>query len=339
MRRRGGPENCRAAPVYWSADMSSIRTLKTFLAVVKHGSFAGAGKEIGLTSAAVGLQIHALEEDLNQVLFGRGGRAVVLNTSGRRMVPQIEELVRRYESMAKADDDEQLSGTVVMGALISALMGAFADALWSLKQQHPRLEVQLFAGLSSVFAHKVELGEFDAAVVTQSPRPLPASLMWTPLYNEPMVMIVPRRPHFPLDKDPLKILRNAPFIRFDRTTWTGRLINDVLKQCRVTVKDEMELNSVEAIVEIVRQGFGISIVPQLANVNWARDRSLVVMHLPGVDVQRRVGLLERIRHNRMHFTQALKAYFDVRQATQKQATQARAAQGAPPAPQRKRRQH
>src|SRR5471032_903950 len=184
--------------------MSSIRTLKTFLAVVKHGTFAGAGKEIGLTSAAVGLQIRALEQELNQALFGRGGRAVVLNTSGRRMVPQIEELIRRYEAMTHSDDAEELSGTVVMGALVSALMGAFADALWSLKQKHPRLEVQLFGGMSSDFALKVEHGELDAAVVTQSPRPLPSSLMWTPLYSEPMVLIVPKKPHFPLHKDPLK---------------------------------------------------------------------------------------------------------------------------------------
>jgi DNA-binding transcriptional LysR family regulator len=289
--------------------MPSIRTFNTYLAVVKHGTFAGAGKEIGLTSAAVGLQIRALEQELNQVLFDRGGRAVVLNTAGRRMVPQIEEMVRRYEAMANSMDADELSGTVVMGALVSALMGAFADALWSLKQKHPQLEVRLFAGLSSDFAHKVEQGELDAAVVTQSPRPLPSSLVWTPLYTEPMVLIVPRNPHFALPRDPLEILREAPFIRFDRKTWTGRLIKEVLRECRVTVHEGMELNSVEAIIEIVRQGFGISIVPQLANVNWGRDRSLHVMHLPGVDVQRRVGLLERTRHNRMLFTGELKAYF------------------------------
>jgi hypothetical protein len=35
------------------------------------------------------------------------------------------------------------------------------------------------------------------------------------------------------------------------------------------------------------------------------------MPLPGVDIERRVGLLERTRHNRMRFTEALKQYFDV----------------------------
>ena len=292
-----------------SETMSSIRIFKTFLAVAKHGSFTAAGKEIGLTPAAVGLQIRGLEEHLNRVLFDRGARTVVLNTEGRQLVGKIEDLVLRYESLADGDDGDELSGTVVMGALISALMGAFADALWSLKREHPRLKIQLFAGLSSDFARQVEQGELDAAVVTQPPHPLPASVLWTPLYAEPMVLIVPRRPHFTLPERPLDILRRAPFIRFDRHTWTGDLVKDALRQCKVTAVDEMELNSVEAIIEIVRQGFGVSIVPKLANIEWASDHALEVVTLPGVDIQRCVGLVERKRHGRMQFTGEIKHYF------------------------------
>jgi DNA-binding transcriptional LysR family regulator len=290
--------------------MASIRTFKTFLAVARHGSFAAAGKEIGLTAAAVGLQIRALEEELNQVLFDRSQRSVVLNTAGRKAVPQVEEILARYEALANTGNSDELSGNVVMGALVSALMGAFADALWSLKQQHPKLRVQLFAGLSSDFALQVERGELDAAIVTQPPRALASSLLWTPLYSEPMVLIVPRRPHFDLPKDPLEALRRAPFVRFDRHTWTGHLVRDVLAEAGATTRDELELNSVEAAVEIVRQGFGISIVPQLANVQWDKDRALQVIRLPGVTTERRVGLLERTGHRRTQFTAAIKAYFE-----------------------------
>lgn len=288
--------------------MSSIRTLRTFLAVVRHGSFAAAGAEVGLTAAAVGLQMRALERDLNRPLFDRGARAVVLNTAGRQAVPRVEELVQRYDALA-VDEGGELAGTVVMGALVSALMGAFADALWAIRQEHPRLEVRLFAGQSSAFAQKVQHGELDAAVVMKSPRPLPSSMVWTQLYSEPMVLIVPRRPHFPLPAQPLDILAQAPYIRFDRETWTGFLVNRVLRRAEVTVHDALELNSVEAIVATVRQGFGVSIVPQLANVDWAHDRELRVIAVPGVEEYRHVGLLERAQHTRMRFTAAIKGYF------------------------------
>ena len=263
--------------------MPSIRTFRTFLAVIKHGTFAGAGKEIGLTPAAVGLQIRAMEEEMKQVFFDRGGRSVVLNTAGRRALPQIEDLVRRYEALIDFGETDELSGTVVMGALVSALMGSFADALWSLREKHPRLEVQLFGGLSSEFAYKVEHGELDAAIVTQSPRPLSSNMVWTPLYSEPMVLIVPRSPHFALAHNSLEILRRSPFLQFDRATWTGHLIKQVLDHCKVSARSGMELNSVEAIIETVRQGFGVSIVPKLANVDWSHDRALKIVRSAGAD--------------------------------------------------------
>jgi DNA-binding transcriptional LysR family regulator len=289
--------------------MRSIRTFKTFLAVVKHGSFAAAGHAIGLTPAAIGLQIRGFEEALNQQVFDRTARSVVLNTAGRKLVPAIEDLVQRYEAITTGTDTDELSGTVVMGALISALMGSFADALWTIKKQYPRLEVRLLAGQSDDFTRKVAHGELDGAVVIRSPHDLPSNLIWTPLYRESMVLIAPRHPHFNLPSDPLEMLRDCPFIRFDKNTWTGYLVSEVLRQCHVSPTDAMQLNSFEAIMEIVRQGFGIAIVPKLANVDWSRDRGLKIIALPCLAIERDVGLLERTSHTRTGFTDAIKQYF------------------------------
>ena len=292
--------------------MASIRTLRTFLSAARLGSFAAAGQEVGLTAAAIGLQVRALEAELGCTLFDRSARAVVLNSDGRRRMDVIKDIVDRYDALHASRSGGELSGTLVMGALVSALMGAFADALWSLRRQHPGLEVTLFAGLSADFAGRVERGELDAAVVTQPPMRLPATLAWTPLYSEPMVLIVPARPHFTLPGAPLQMLTQGPFLRFDRHTWTGHLVNEALAQCRAQVAEGLELNSVEAIVALVRQGFGVSIVPRLANIQWQRDKALRVVPLPRVTVQRHVGLLERRQHSRERFTAAIKACFDAK---------------------------
>lgn len=289
--------------------MRSIRTFKTFLAVVKHGSFAAAGHVIGLTPAAIGLQMRSFEEELNQQVFDRAARSVELNPAGRKLVPAIEDLVQRYEAITTGRDTDELSGTVVMGALISALMGSFADALWSIKKQYPRLEVRLLAGQSADFTRKVALGELDGAVVIRSPQAVPSNLIWTPLYRETMVLIAPTNPHFDLPDDPIEMLHNCPFIRFDRSTWTGYLVCEVLRQCNVNPKDTMELNSFDAIMAIARQGFGIAIVPKLANVDWSKDRGLQIIPLPCVLIERDVGLIERPNHLRKGFTDAIKQHF------------------------------
>jgi DNA-binding transcriptional LysR family regulator len=67
-------------------------------------------------------------------------------------------------------EGDGLTGTVVMGALVSALMGAFADALWAIKRQHPRLEVSAVRRPVGRLCTQAWLrGELDAAVVTQPP--------------------------------------------------------------------------------------------------------------------------------------------------------------------------
>ncbi|MDE2372204.1 MAG: LysR family transcriptional regulator [Burkholderiales bacterium] len=292
--------------------MPSIRSLHTFLAVARLGSFAAAGKEVGLTAAAVGQRMAALEAEWRQPLFDRGARQVSLGPAGRAAVAPVQDLLARYEALAApATAASGLRGRLQVGALVSALMGEFADAMWSLKREHPSLELRLVAGLSSDFALRVERGELDAAIVTQPPQRLARDLAWTRLYSEPMVLIVPRRPHFELAATPLAALRGSPFLRFDRHTWTGALVEQALRQCRAgAVRDELELNSVEAIIALVRQGIGVSIVPQLRNVDWARDRALRVLALPRLTVQRHVGLLERRDHARAQYTAAIKAYFE-----------------------------
>ena len=307
--------------------MPSIRVLKTFLAVARHGSFAAAGNQIGLTAAAVGLQIRALEHELRRQLFDRSGRSVVFNSAGRELVAPVAELVARYEALAAQPDQAGLSGKLVMGALVSALMGAFADGLLALLREHPALEVRLFAGLSADFAERVESGELDAAVVTQPPMRLSSNLIWSPLYDEPMVLIVPRKAHFEMPRDTRRLLAECPFLRFDRQAWTGHLVNEALVQAGATVREGMELNSVEAIVALVRQGFGVSIVPRLANVQWSRDRALRLVPLPKVKVQRRVGLLERRRHGREQVTAAIREHFAPERATRKVARDRQKAQG------------
>ncbi|GAB2889112.1 LysR family transcriptional regulator [Paralcaligenes sp. KSB-10] len=291
--------------------MSSIRTLRTFLAVVRYGTFAAAGAEIGLTAAAVGLQIKTLEQALNCELFVRTGRSAVLSPQGQAKVAEVQAIVRAYDALASSHDDGELSGPVAVGALVSALMGAFSDALRAIKKKHPGLNVKLYAGLSSEFADKVQRGELDAAVVTQSPVLLSSELIWTPLYTEPMVLIVPSQSPEAVDSSltPDEVLATLPFLRFDRRTWTGQLVQKVLESFAAKPNEEMELNSIETIIELVRQGFGGSIVPKLANVDWANDRRLRVIELPDVQICRRVGLLERQSHFRLSFTSEIKSYF------------------------------
>lgn len=290
--------------------MSSIRVLKNFIAISRHGSVAAAAREIGLTAAAAGQQLQHLEAEIGIALFDRNKRSLVLNNHGRALIEPIQDIIARYESLGSSLKNE-LSGTIILGALVSTLMGHFGKALDELKRNYPELEIKLIAGLSSDFLDQVLDGKLDAAIVTESPFALPQSAMWTELYKEPMVLILPqtgqKRSRSTASDE--TIPRNLPFIRFERKTWTGHLVDQTIKVNKLAINEGMEINSVEAIIELVRQGLGYSIIPQLANVDWKNDQRLRIHTLPGKTIYRKVGLLERKRHGRQSITAAIKAQF------------------------------
>jgi DNA-binding transcriptional LysR family regulator len=287
--------------------MSSIKVLKNFLAITRHKSVASAAKEIGLTAAAAGQQLQQLESELGEELFDRTKRSLSLNHQGRSLIEPIQDIVARYEALG-SDFKSELSGTIVLGALVSTLMGTFGSTLNKIKQSYPNLEVKLIAGLSSNFLDQVLDGSLDAAIVTESPYSLPQNVQWTELYTEPMVLIYPAIKS--KKGSTIKELSNdLPFIRFERNTWTGHLVDQTIRASKLAVKEGMELNSVEAIIELVRQGLGYAIVPKLANISWDSDKQLQIAELSGKTIFRKVGLLERKKHSRQNITQAIKQHF------------------------------
>lgn len=283
--------------------MSSIKLLKNFLAITRHKSVAAASREIGLTAAAAGQQLQQLEHEIGVELFDRTKRSLTLNGNGRAVIEPIQEIISKYEALGSSLKTD-LSGTIVLGALVSTLMGTFGKTLNELKQNYPELEIKLIAGLSSNFLDQVIEGSLDAAIVTESPYALPQNVQWTELYKEPMILIVPSS--LKLSE---RLINELPFIRFERNTWTGHLVEQTIRVNKLKIQDVMELNSVEAIIELVRQGLGYSIVPQLANISWSSDRHLKIQKLPGKTVYRKVGLLERKKHSRHNITGAIKGHF------------------------------
>jgi len=286
--------------------MSSIKILKNFLAITRHKSVAAAAREIGLTAAAAGQQLQLLENEIGLELFDRTKRSLTLNSHGRSLIEPIQEIIARYEALG-TNLKSELSGTIILGALVSSLMGAFGKTLNEIKQSYPDLEIKLIAGLSSNFLDQVIEGTIDGAIVTESPYALPQNVQWTELYKEPMILITPSA--LKSSKNLNNSSDQLPFIRFERNTWTGHLVEQTIRVNKLKIQDGMELNSVEAIIELVRQGLGYSIVPQLANISWSSDRQLKIQNLPGKTVYRKVGLLERKKHSRNNITGAIKGHF------------------------------
>jgi DNA-binding transcriptional LysR family regulator len=274
--------------------MSNIRFLRTFVAVARHGSFAAAAEKVALTQAAVSMQMQTLEDDLKRRLFDRVGRTNRLTSIGRQILPQAEHVVALYDKMKMTGVADGIAGSVAIGA-VDSVMGALASVVTEMKGKYPELDVRLFTGKALALAPQVEAGEIDAAVIVEMATKTPASLNWTPLYSEPLVAV--GGPDTAA-ASAAELLRGRPFLRFERAQRTGALIERALRHNRLAVTEFLELNSLEVIVELVRQNAGVSVVPLLEFGSWAHDPALHIMPLHDSTPPRVVGMLERKIHDR-----------------------------------------
>ncbi|SDH33777.1 DNA-binding transcriptional regulator, LysR family [Pseudomonas benzenivorans] len=267
-----------------------LRELKTFVMIARHGTFAAAGQHVGLTQSAVSAQMRVLEQGLGVRLFDRSGRAALLNAAGRHALPLAEQILALYAQMALPSSAAEWQGELRIGAIATVQTGLLPDALPRFRAAAPRVELKLVPGVSLHLLSQVDAGELDLALLIKPPFELPKELLQVSLAREPFVLIAP------LDvegDDPLRLLAEQPFVRYDRTSFGGRRVSQFLREQRLEVREALELDELEAIVRMVECGLGISLIPR-AGLWLQRPTQLRVLELGELTFHRElVAVLRR----------------------------------------------
>ncbi|MFB9123680.1 LysR family transcriptional regulator [Paraburkholderia dipogonis] len=283
-----------------------LSELKTFIAVSQYGTFSGAGARIGLTQSAVSAQMQRLEEELGFALFDRTGRSASLNDAGRETLALAEEMMTLYARLSERGAVAAESGMLRVGAIASAQVSFLADALARFRDDRPGWRIRVVPGVSLGLLGQVDSGELDLAVIIKPPFALPSELEWRTLVTEPFVLLVPK----PLVRGKgaarswRELLRSEPFIRYDRTSFGGRLVDRFLRRSRVNVRDVIELDELQGIVQLVARGIGVALLPNSAGLGkW--PAGVVALELGESTFQREIGLVQRPRHSRQAVAGAL----------------------------------
>ena len=267
-----------------------LRELKTFVAVARYGTFAAAGLRVGLTQSAVSAQMRVLEQSLGVRLFDRSGRSAALSAGGRHALPLAEQMLGLYAQMALPTALEEWQGELRIGAIASVQTGLLPEALVRFRTQAARVELKLVPGVSLDLLGQVDAGELDLAVLIRPPFEVPKELLQIGLAREPFVLIAP--PGMTGD-DPLQLLREQPFVRYDRRSFGGRQVERFLREQRLTPHEALELDELEAIVRMVECGLGVSLIPR-AGLWCQRPQTLRVLELGELTFHRElVAILRR----------------------------------------------
>lgn len=266
-----------------------IRELKTFIAVERLGTFVAAGNQIGLTQSAVSAQIRTLEKSLGTLLFDRSGRSATLNAAGLRALPMAREIVALYERMAAPSIDSGYFGELRIGAIATVQTGLLPAALVQFNRQAPTVEAKVIPGVSQTLLNSVDAGEIDLALLIRPPFALPKELHLEIIEREPFVLIAPATVE---GDEPLQLLRDNRFVRYDRHSFGGRQVTRFLRAQKIDTRPGLELDEVDAIVRMVEAGLGVSLVPR-AGLWLERAAQIRIIELGPLTFYRELAMVMR----------------------------------------------
>jgi len=288
-----------------------LRQLKTLVNILDFGGFAAAGDAIGLTQSAVSLQVKALEEELGADLFDRSKRPPQPNAKAIALARKARDILRMCSDLSDFSE-EQLSGSLQLGAVPSVQATILPSALKKLRASHPDLFISIEMGLSDELTRSVYRGVLDAAIIS-GPTKLSPGMSWHPFVSEALVVIAPKSCE---GDDVVEILQSNPYIRFKRNTWTGELIGNTIKDLNIKVKAVIETDSLDSVWNMVACGIGVSVVPYIWHKNsntheTAHDttkyhpENIRILPLGDNTVELITGLVQRSSDPKSHLILAL----------------------------------
>jgi len=241
--------------------MATLQQLQAFLAVVDHGGFTAAGRQLGSSQPAVSRAIASLERELGLPLLMRRADGVGLTEAGTRAIMHARESVRHWQLMAA--EISAMAGEVA-GILRVASLPFTTDALITpqlrtFAERHPGVEIRILEGGELEIRDWLDQGAVDAGVVS-----LPAKGLTTAfLAAQDMLAVVPADHRLArLDEICYADLAKEAFVR--ATGGCARFFMAVARQVGVEFDAAYEARDMAAVVEIVRAGLGVSILPAAA---------------------------------------------------------------------------
>lgn len=239
----------------------SLKKYEAFVRTVELGSLTKAAESLGSTQSRISHILSDLEEEYGFCLMQRSRGGVELTEAGRLLLPKMQAVLQRERELTECVGEIRSAdaGTVRLGVFTSVAVHWLPGMIQAFQAVHPRAALEMRSGDYHDVEQWLGEGSVNLGFVTL---PGPAGMQTIPLAEDPLVAILPKdHPLAALRQIPIQKLGQEPFISLLQSSAHDihRALDDagVCPNIKFTTKDDY------AILAMVEQGLGISIVPQL----------------------------------------------------------------------------
>ncbi|MBO5555948.1 MAG: LysR family transcriptional regulator [Oscillospiraceae bacterium] len=263
----------------------SLAKYQALATVVDAGSLTRAAQELGCTQSAVSHSIDSLEKELGFPLLKRTRAGVHLTAEGERLMPAVRALLASAEQLSQtASAIRGLdAGLVRIGTFTSVAVHWLPGVLKEFQTDYPKVEFKLLNGDYHDVEQWLGDGSIDIGFVTV---PCAVDCECIPLMEDRLLAILPLNSRFAsYPRFPLVECETEPFISLlqssDHDARRALEAAGVQPNVRFYTKDDY------AILAMVEQGLGMSIMPELL-LKGRSDRLLTLPLVP--EAKRTLGI-------------------------------------------------
>jgi DNA-binding transcriptional LysR family regulator len=279
--------------------------IEAFVQVSTHNSFSRAAEALSLTQPSITARIQALERELGEELFERGGRGVRLTDAGRVFLPYVERILQHLQEARDAVEEVRSVqlGSLRLGSAITVSTYVLPHILNKFCGEFPRVDVVIRTGRSEQVLNMLLSDEVQVGILRMLTHPETESIN---LYDDEIVLVAyPGHEFAAGGRARIADVAREPIVLFDRGSSYYGLIHDLFRKANVIPNVAMELDSLEATKRMVEEGLGIALVPEVTIKRELEAGTLVRVDITDVAPLRRpISLHYRRTRKRSRAVQA-----------------------------------
>jgi len=273
-------------------NLPSFRQLEHLVLLADHGHFGRAAKTGHVTQSTLSASIKELENILQASLVDRTKRRVVLTPLGLEIVERARHLLNEGKDLVEAAraGSEPLCGTLRMGVIPTVGPFLLPEVLPPLRRAYPALRLYLIEDLTARLVEELRAGRLDVVLLAlpyEDCRNLEARALFKVALPNDHTFAAGKSVNIEqVSSEELLLLKEGHCLR-----------EHALAACRLADRrqvESVEATSLHTLVQMVDNGLGITLLPQLAiDGGILKGTTIKVLLTDGHQPSREIGLVWR----------------------------------------------
>ncbi|WP_306151042.1 hydrogen peroxide-inducible genes activator [Roseovarius sp. MMSF_3281] len=273
-------------------DNFSLRQLRYFAALARHGHFGRAAEASAISQPALSVQIRDLEAAIGQVLFERGARQVRLTRFGEEFAGRVKDILRSVDELSEMARVARtgLSGSLRLGVIPTIAPYLLPRVIGRLNDAYADLDLHVRESITPRLLDELGEGRLDAAIVA-----LPVSepsLLEVPLFEESLLLVRPEAERDAPVPSP-EALHEMRLLLLEE----GHCFRDqALSFCHLGQgrgREGLDGSSLSTLVQMVGAGLGVTLIPEMAVPVETRSANVSLARFDDPQPGRTIGMVWR----------------------------------------------